>query len=1523
MYRKTGYIIARIVGLLTVLLMAFFVAIQTPMMQTRLSKVALNQLAAIMDGRVQYDELKVMTSGVLVIRNIKLIDRMPYFEDEYQRGWWPADTVFQAKTITATFSLGGLFRKEGLHMGRVTIEGGGFHLVTEPGLEYKDNLSRIFHLKPTGQPPSRDNLFDIKKLRIKDFRFRMNSFLPDKGTYKGYGINFDNLDLKLDVIINSFRMADAKISGFVDRLSARERSGYVIDNFSSSVEFGLVDGALFEDLHLRDPWTDLRLRSLSLDYGDLSDMSDFVNRIGLEAELQRSSIGLQTLAYFTGAFVDSPLIMETRRGHVSGLVNDLLIDRLVFAETTTGVSSTVDARITGLPDLENARLDAKLTDLTGTTTAISGFLGGLSPDKPAPKLGSIAHNVPLTIQAKATGPFNNLDVDVLMQSSIGEFTLTGQVSNVIDPVRPIDLALNLATRELDLGDVLGVDFLGAATIRTSIRAILGSSGLPDARLDSLHIDRIRALGHDFHDIRVTGSLNDGVAEGRIQSADPLLRLDLSGLADLEPHGGKARYRIDGNISDANLAALGIDAGGKLSRVATGLHADLIRTGERFDGDLRIADLRLIDDDGIHRIGDIVVDARTDGDWQEIDLNSNFLEGRFRGDRPVTRFAADLQEITLRRELSGLYTDEYVPAGCGNYQVDLDFHDTRELLARFAPGTYISEGTGLTLSVTDAGRLDGGITSERIAFDKNYLRNVELRFDNSHDALFASILSSELRAGTLAMLNPAINAGANDNHLSLGVHYDNFSGTGGEATIDLDGRLYRDEEGTLCVQAHPVGSYIMTGDDTWTFAPSDILLHGKDIRLDNFLISNGAQQLLVNGGISPDRSDTLSLKMDRFDLALIDEFLPEPIGIEGKVNGQASLHSGPDKTVGMLMDFRLDTLRLSGVDAGSMVLTSQWQNEGRELGILLRDVIEGRDAFRVGGSYFVQDKRLDLTARFDNFPFAVATAFLPEIITEVGGGISGSISVTGQADDPVPYSQDLHIDDAFVRVGLTGVPYTINGPIRVDGNGCYLDGVAIRDDDSGIMTVNGALRFQHLKDFNLDGRVDFNNLKVIDTPERPDSPFYGLMRASGTASARGPLSVLSVDATVSTSGDGNIHVPMSGSLAASSSTQLLTFTQPVRQLDPYEEMLADLHKKTKTPADITVHARATVQPAVKAFVEIDKEAGNVAAVNGQGTVNITMRPSRAQFDLNGDYIINEGTYQFVLPGVLSKAFTIQRGSSVKFGGDLMNTELDITATYGLRTSLDALLAMENLSRRPVNCIINIGDRLRAPSVNLSIEVPDIDPTSNMAVESALSTTDKVQKQFVSLLLLGTFLPDEASGVFNQNNLLFSNMVEIMSGQINNVLQRLKIPVDVGFGYQEMQTGENLFDISLSTQLFDNRVIVGGNFGNRRYSTGNTGGDFMGNLDLQVKLDPEGKFRFNVFSHSADEFTSYLDYSQRNGIGVSFQKEYPNFKDFVRNVFMPKKRRQILELHDAEKFTEQVIINIENETGQALPDTHAAR
>ena len=164
---------------------------------------------------------------------------------------------------------------------------------------------------------------------------------------------------------------------------------------------------------------------------------------------------------------------------------------------------------------------------------------------------------------------------------------------------------------------------------------------------------------------------------------------------------------------------------------------------------------------------------------------------------------------------------------------------------------------------------------------------------------------------------------------------------------------------------------------------------------------------------------------------------------------------------------------------------------------------------------------------------------------------------------------------------------------------------------------------------------------------------------------------------------------------------------------------------------------------------------------------------------------------------------------------------------------------------------------------------------------------------------------------------------MSGQINNILQRLDIPIDVGFGYQEARSGQNIFDVAVSTQLFENRVIVGGTFGNRKYTAGGATGDFAGDLDIQVKLDPEGMFRFNIFSHSADEFTNYLDYSQRNGVGVSYQKEYSSLGDFFRSIFSPRKKRDQEEaVPEAQQQTVIEIEPIENESGETLPDPDPA-
>ena len=66
--------------------------------------------------------------------------------------------------------------------------------------------------------------------------------------------------------------------------------------------------------------------------------------------------------------------------------------------------------------------------------------------------------------------------------------------------------------------------------------------------------------------------------------------------------------------------------------------------------------------------------------------------------------------------------------------------------------------------------------------------------------------------------------------------------------------------------------------------------------------------------------------------------------------------------------------------------------------------------------------------------------------------------------------------------------------------------------------------------------------------------------------------------------------------------------------------------------------------------------------------------------------------------------------------------------------------------------------------------------------------------------------------------------------------------------------------------------------------------VGNLDIDVKLNKSGQFRLNLFSHSADDYTNYLDNSQRNGVGVTYQREFNTFKEMVQSIFISRKKRE---------------------------------
>ncbi|MCQ2184629.1 MAG: translocation/assembly module TamB, partial [Bacteroidales bacterium] len=307
-----------------------------------------------------------------------------------------------------------------------------------------------------------------------------------------------------------------------------------------------------------------------------------------------------------------------------------------------------------------------------------------------------------------------------------------------------------------------------------------------------------------------------------------------------------------------------------------------------------------------------------------------------------------------------------------------------------------------------------------------------------------------------------------------------------------------------------------------------------------------------------------------------------------------------------------------------------------------------------------------------------------------------------------------------------------------------------------------------------------------------------------------------------------------------------------------------------------------------------EVENNMTINGQGLVEMELDPSRDVFNLNGNYDILSGDVHLLVLGLVGRNFTIKKGSSIIFGGDIKKSTLDVSANYRTKASLSNLIADSTAVglRRNVDCSVHMTGRLTDPELSFAIDIPELDPSVKSMVESALSTEDKIQKQFVALLVGNSFLPDEQSGIENATSAtLFSNVSGIMSNQLSNIFRKLNIPLDLGLKYQPGNYGNDMFDVAISTQLFNNRVIINGNLGNRRYESSQ--GSIAGDLEVEFKVNRSGSLRVNVFTRSTDSYTNYLDNLQRTGAGVSYQKEYDNFGKMVKYIFSSKPNRDALD------------------------------
>ncbi len=1459
--------------------------LQSPKVQTALARKLTAKLNDKIEGELSIGRVQILPFKTVILRDVAMTDNDPLTTSFFE----PRDTVFRVGIATVSFSLKGLTGKKPLTLKKVSVRDGMLNLVTEA--PYVTNLKRIFHGSEPKPLQDKGDVFLIKQVEARNFHFTLANAMGKKTPKGAPGINWADLDLYADAKGHNLHYVGGAIQGTLDDLKAREKSGYSFWNSrgKTSVSRGKI---AITDFELTDAGSHLVLPSFTMSFENHRSFRQFLDDVTLDVQIKNSRLNSKTLTGFTGVTLP-PLTLDISKAVFHGPINDFDLSTLNFREAS-GISGQLSAQVSGITTPRNSSIDARLNGLSFTTEALGGILEALAPGK-GRAISRYAPGERFVLDGRLSGPANDLSLTCALASPSGSVSGSVKARDLLNDQTPSRLNGSLAVNNLDLGGLLGTKEVRECTLRTHLDAVLGKDGI-SLNIDSLQVDKAHIHGYDYSNIAAAGTYKDNAFNGRVVCSDPNLNFLFQGLVNLSNKTNNALYKFYLNLGYADLNALNLDKRGP-SKASMAVNANFTRIGgKNILGDIDVKDLKLENASGIHDIGHLSASSySSDGD-QRINFNSAFAEAHYSGTQPISALVTSLRDAILYQELPVLTTRKPTPWSAGDYRLFLKTADTRDLLSFVLPGLYVADGTTLNLQVREDGTMNSRLKSQRVALKDKYLKNVDLQAGHDGRKLSAVLTGEELNAG-VKLLGNVLSVTADSNRVDLHYLFDNQSEQETKGDLSLICDLSRDEKEQLCYALQTRSSDIQISGQKWEIDPSGISIRPAGIQIPHFTAHNGDQQISISGGASKRLRDTLVLSLNQFDLEPLRSLAASLPEMRGYVTGNARLISPVTQDqwdLNALLAAR--DLVISGYDAGTLRLLGDWDNDEKRMRFRLADQVGDRSTLLAEGSYHPASKGIRAKIKMDSLQIGYASGFVKEVFSRMEGKASGELALSGTMDHMSIASRGTRLDDALLQVAYTNVPYYVSGPFHADDYGITFDDMALKDRFKGTGVVSGGLTFDHLKDIRMATAIRVNGVEAFNTTDDGESPVYGHVFASGTVDIKGPFSSLLMDINARTDGSGDFHIPLRNN-SSLKGTELLTFKQPETHewVDPYEEMMQGLSKTKKRKGEFGMKMRITVRPEVQCDLEIDKTSGNVLSGRGNGTISLDIGGEEA-FSINGDYSLSSGDFRFNAMNLATKNFTINSGSSIKFNGDIMDSDLDIDALDHTKTSLANLITDSTATsyRRTVNCYLKIYDKLRNPQLSFSIDIPDLDPTTKSQVESALNTEDKIQKQFVALLVTNNFLPNDQSGIFNNSNILMSNMMEVMSGQLSNILQRLQIPLDLGLKYAPGEGGNDLFDVAVSTKLFNDRVSVNGVIGNRQYSANGTNQDVVGDLDVEIKLDQAGEVRLSLFSHSADKYSNYLDYSQRNGVGIGYQKEFNTLRGFFRSLFMSRRRqREMLE------------------------------
>ena len=1472
---KTWKKIVRLLILAAILIPTVaMVVIQVPAVQTALVGRVTKMLTKNLDGEISVGKVYLSLPNSLILKDVSIVSK--------------GDTLLTAGKVLAKVNTPSLVLSDRAVIRRISLEDGRAAI-----RRLDDSTTTLSALLAPLKQRERDttalpwNSIRLNKLTVKNFGFTFDNRPPEmqSDTTVATHVDWKNIRLEdINLTLRDVSYEDGGLSARADQIAFREQCGLDLRQLGGDIRLD-GNGLSIGNLEYDDGLSQLHAERFMLGFDDFSAFSQFLEKVSLDVSLNNSVLNLLSIHRFSGlqALAESDLAVLLD-GAVSGPFNDLRTNLLRIQTPSKETRLTLKGGVKGLADAKNMSIDAHIFDGMTKTRDLADLLDRLHMGIKTQSIRKLASGETITLKGDVTGRLSDLTADLgIGTATMGSATVNARLGR---KGKQMQAEGQVTSNDLHLGRILGQESLGELTA-DAVLTFDNSGGKTRIEVTPAVIERFSFRGYDYHGIEADIRTLDGMVTADVHSDDPNLKMRLSGDIESDKRTKERHYRLWMELDTANLTALNFD---KREGVTASLSvlADVLQTADgALLGEAVIRDLHAQMQDQTFDVGDVYLSSTLDQDRYNLSLNSTVAKADYDGNVYIGDFIRQAAHVVSDGHLNSVFRNpidcEFNPDAFGSLM--LRTLNLQPVCSFLAPELFISRESSIGFTML-GDEIEGRIASEVMATGGLIVRNFQGRVYNQGPMLRSTFNVDRVESGEFYAENIALDATADDTGIDLRARFENDDETKNRADIRSRLTFGEIEKAGWKLKADIRPSDLTLAGATWSLEPSSIFYRDRHIRIDEFAICHNGQSLEIDGVAGDQATDTLNVWLNDFDLNLVNAFIRDDFNIQGKMTGEGEAIAILGEGKGMLFDLYGKELALAGHPIGEMRLRSNWDDAEKAFKVLAYTSLDNRHPLRATASYLPSSKHLDASLQFNQFAAGYLEPVISGIASGIDGSLSGGLKLKGPLDKLEVSSENTRFNGLTFMLDYTQVVYTADGPFTVTGTGVTFDNISVKDKFNHSAVLSGGVTYDHFKNLRLGVRLDLDHVLALNTKSTDNDNFYGRAFADGNIRILGPTDNIRLNLNLTTRENSTVHIPMSKSSKEKNS--LLTFINTdTKPLGLYDSLVlahkaAQGKKGSKGKSSLNVNLRLNATPDAEIQVEVDRSTGDILKARGNGQIGITV--AGETFDIKGDYRVDSGSYHFGMLGLTSRDFSIDPGGTLAFNGDIMDSDLDLTATYRTKASLSPLIADSTAvsTRRTVECGIAITGKLANPNIGFKITVPDLDPSTQSLVESAFNTEDKRMKQALALLISGSFVPDEQSGIVNSTTILFANASEMMAGQINNIFRQLDIPVDLGFNYQPTETGRSVFDVAVSTQLFNNRVIINGNIGNRQYIS-STNSDIVGDIDIEIKLNRKGQLRLTLFSHSADQYSNYLDQSQRNGAGIVYQEDFNSFGELWRKIF----------------------------------------